>query len=213
MRKVIPDVVMTSQEMMGEWKMSGAGAFLSKHGGKVIEISGSLRSSAYENGKRDDRGYVVLGPDTDRFDCSDPHPVSKAVPGQKVILRGRCDPMLGVREGAIVRVEGDPPPTLSAEQLAKDFEADEKGTVKKFKEKYLVLTGTIQNIKKDSFGIEVVLTPPDAKNEIVCSISHEALAVAERHGWLKTGQRVRVLGEWVFDNPKLFSCVIVPPAE
>ena len=212
MRTVKPDVVMSAEELMKEWK-SGYQEFLSKHGGKVIEIFGPLQLTAYDNGRKNDLGYVVLGPDINKFDCSDPHPVSKAVPGQKVFLRGRCNPTLGITKWAIVRVEGDPLPTVSAEQVAKDFAADEKGTIKKFQGKYLVLTGTIQSTKKDKFGIEVTLTAPDQKPEIVCSLSKDAQAVAERHGWIKTGQQVRILGQWTFDKPKLFDCVIMPPTK
>ncbi len=41
----------------------------------------------------------------------------------------------------------------------------------------------------------------------------EAKAVADHHGWLKTGQSVRVLGKWNSFSTQLLYCAILPPAK
>jgi hypothetical protein len=60
---------------------------------------------------------------------------------------------------------------------------------------------------------KIYLTLPGKKPEITGLMDAEAKAVADHHGWLKTGQSVRVLGKWNSFSTQLLYCAILPPAK
>jgi hypothetical protein len=202
-----PDFTLKAEEtpnIFGE----KAQEFASKYGGKILDVTGGPITdySFYDTGDS-----VNLRIDN-RFDyrCRG-LPLTKAMPGQTVTLRGRCDPKTGLGVMTLVRVEGDPPPAITAEQLAKDFKERGEDAVKTVQRKYLVVTGTIQKVEKEGIGTKVYLTPPGAKPVVTCWFVKQARAEAESNGWLKDGQKVRVLGEWISGELHLNSCVVVPP--
>lgn len=205
-----PDFVMEPRQLTTEFKASNSD-FLSKYSGKVIEISGKVQDFKVSS-KEGDIGDLQLGPsanysDLDAFECSDPFPMAVAMPGQTVTLRGVCGEY-GVLQWKIVRVEGEQPPKMSAEQLAKDYQRDEEGTAKKYRGKYLVLTGQVQKVNDQSLA--VLLTPAGVKPEIWCALGGLGWSAAERHGWLKKGETVRIIGEWLSDDPNLDCSAVIP---
>lgn len=201
--KAKPDFTMTAKQLNDEFKDSSA--FLKKYDNKVIEITGPVRMY---NSTRE----LVLGPEINVFLCGEPYAVAKAMPGQTVTLRGRCDTNYGISMWSIVRVEDDPPPTLTAEQLAKEYTADKDGTNNKYRGKYLVLTGAIQKVEKE-VGTNIYLTPAGQKPEVTCFFGVLEAQAAEKAGWLKTGQAVRILGSWAGPDPSINTSVALPPAE
>jgi uncharacterized protein (DUF1330 family) len=225
LRVVKADVVLSPEQMAEEFGKDDA-AFVSKFGNKVIEVAGTVEGCGYtiaEGVRRDvSPGCLALGPRCIQFVCVEPHPMAKALPGQKVTLRGRCDPAVGMREWTvmptagvvewtIVRVEGSGPPVVAAEQLAKEFDADQKGTYQKYGGKWLIVTGRIQELKNERWT-EIVLAAPGKASAVRCVFAGKlAPGVAAQHGWLKTGTQVRVLGTWVLGDIGLTDCFVLPP--
>jgi len=205
------DVIMKPEQVLAEY-MKDSDKFLKNYEGKVIEVTGQVKNYSYAFPGSTDQGFLVLtAPVLTKFDCKDPHPMSKAMPGQTVTLRALCEPGFGIRDWKILRVEGAAPPEMSAEQFAKDYAADKEGMDKKFKDKYLIFTGTIQSV--DAKKRIIQLTPSEVKPAIECFFIDESLKVAERNGWFKKGAPVRVLGVHFYDDPALRLCVILPPAK
>jgi hypothetical protein len=187
--------------------------FLDRNRDKVIEVTGVIDSYDYF-GPGDMGSFFLKNANLVRFEMAEPHPMAKAVTGQTVTLRARC---LGSFRGfggwAIVRVEGDPPPTISAEQIAKQYQADPEATTKKYKDKHIIFTGTIQKIEEDT-GTTIHLSGPGMKPVVACHFGVSGSDAAERNGWLKIGATVRVLGMWLSDKPELGGgCVILPPVK
>ncbi len=207
--KAKPDVVFEAAKLTNELR-ENSGAFLEKYSGKVIEIGGKV--VGYDQTSRGDTGRLFIGPGINIYECADPRPMTKAMPGQKVTLRGMCKPGLGVNQWTIVAVEGDPPPTVSAEQLAKEYKENEDKTAEKYRGKHLIVTGSIQELKKE-IGTNVTLTPPGQKPAVVCFFGGDFERIAEQSELFKSGKSVRVLGEWVSGAPTLSMCVLLPPTK
>ena len=203
-----PDFSMKAEELTAAFNADNA-AFLRKYGGKVLDITGPVEN--YDYSHQGDSGYLILGPGINKFECADPHPMAKAMPGQTVRMRGLCAEY-GVLKWTIVEVKGDRPPEIAAEQLANDFKADEDGTAKKLRGRYLIVTGTIRNVER-KVGVKIMLTPPGEKPEVTCFFGTLNGDVADRHGWLKEGQSVRVLGHWGSGDPNLNQCAVLPPVK
>jgi hypothetical protein len=97
-----------------------------------------------------------------------------------------------------VSVTGDPPPTVSAEQLLQDLTRDKAGTDQKWKGKAMILSGQLVQDYKNG-GVH--LTPPDKQPAISCWFysANNADVNRERFDPLKAGRRVKIVG-WYEGN-------------
>lgn len=196
-----PDVSLTPKEMSDS--ANDRSSFANKYGKKIIDVKGLVtRHNETQVLFLDGAGFYL-------FNCQDKYAVSKAMPGQTATLRGRLDTSGYVYSWTIVQVEGAPPPTLTAEQLAKDYLDDKDGVETKYKGKYLVITGTIYTIEKD-VGTNLHLTPPGQTPEVTCFFGVTEANAAEKAGLLKVGQPVRALGRWKLLGPGIDTCVALP---
>lgn len=172
---------------------------------KVVDVTGVV--SAYRH-SADGTGDLVLGPGNNPFWCGY-YPMAKAAPGQTVTIRSRWQQNIGFARWEIIQVEGKAPPVVTAERLAADVKADEKGTAAKLGKGYIIVTGTIR--KLDEAQYRVYLTESGAKPEIWCHIGPLGWQAAEKDKWLEVGKSVRIMGEPDFSGVDLSSAVILPP--
>ena len=207
---VKPDFVMKPKELTDAFDKDPT-AFLKKYGGTIIDISGTVLTVEYS--RRGDIGSLLLGPDFKKFECKAGQPMDRAIDDQIVTMRGRCDPVRGMVDWLIVDAKGDSPQSISAQQLAKELKVDEEGTTKKLRGKTIVVTGTIAEVVKESTSTTIYLTPKGNKPEVTCGFSGAAEEVAEKKGWFKVGQSVRILGRSGSGNPFISSCSVLPPAK
>ena len=202
-----PDVKVNSADHLALYK-DGLPAFTKKYAGKVFDVTDVVTGYDYVSIKD---GTAKLEMKTGgSYKCLDPHPMTKAMPGQTVTLRGRCVEGNGILAWAIVKVEGDSPPTISAEELVKEFMTDAGAATKKYRDKWLIVTGTIQKVEaKDA--LRIILTKPGEKPEVNCLVlSSDATLKADPPGGLKEGQTVRVLGQSLLGDPALSFGVVLP---
>jgi hypothetical protein len=117
------------------------------------------------------------------------------MPGQTVVLRGKCTKQfLGVVSWKIVKVTGDPPPTMAAEQLLKELVADEDGFKVKYERKWLVLTGQITAVNTDLDGVDMLMSPPGTKPVVSCRFKGGTTGEKKRNLELRAGKKAKVLG-------------------
>jgi hypothetical protein len=196
-----PDAVLTTTELNDQFKKDTQ-AFLQKYQNKLLEITAKVTDYGHEFAGE---GYLQLeGPGIFKIHCKEPQPWSKAMPGQTITVRGKCDPYAGIQEWAIVKVTGSPPPTYPADQLAKEFSTDEEGTKKKLKGKFLIVTGHIVKIEDE--GSKVYLTDPEKKPAILCRFSIASAPETARNKAFKVGQQVKLLGQSLSGEPEIVLC-------
>jgi hypothetical protein len=209
--KAKADVTMEAREYQ-DAMLKDARGFVARYGDKVIDLTGTVEG--YEYLPDGDRGHLVLNPGMVKLTTSDPHPMAKAMPGQKVTLRGKWKPGRGIEKWVIAAVEGPPPPTLSVEELVKAWKADGTAAMQKYTRKYLILTGTVQRVAPAVAtlnGTTITATLRNNDAELECALAVAAHAAAERNGWLIQGRPVRVMGLWHIGSPNLALCVVLPP--
>ena len=212
LRKVKADVVMPATKMAEEFANSRSD-LVNKYNGKVIEISGTVERYMY-TGRGDIGSLIIEGPKIIMIECDEPHPMAKAMPGQKVILRGRVNPLAGIAQWTITSVEGEPPVSFTVEQLTKALVTEPKELAQKLKKKYLIISGQIEQVKSSEFGTKLILTKEGITPVITCGFAGDAEVVAKRNKWFTQGQPVRILahcerGDVLYGD--LDSCVVLPP--
>jgi hypothetical protein len=201
-----PDITLSAKDFKEQYDKN-PGDFVDRARGKVVEITGTVDGFDYSGSGSS--GWLFLAPGGVKVGCFDAHPMSLALPGQKVTLRTTWKQNIGFDNWFIIRAEGDPPPTVAADDLAKQFQADAEGTKKKYKGKYLIVTGSVRKVEKAT-GTTIRLTTGGGEGDVTCYFGVSASEVAERNGWFKEGARVRVLGMWLGGGPQLDGCYILP---
>jgi hypothetical protein len=211
LRDVKPDVKLTAAELA---------ATLSKNQdslrGKVVEVTGVL--DLYDFSSTGHGDFIVRsGPDKFpagsgyvKLSCGE-YPMAKATPGQTVTLRARDEPYIGLARWVIVKVEGDPAPTVTVEQLLADLKADRKAVEAKYGEKYIIVSGTIRKLDEKQYSLE--LTEPDASPRVDCALGSSGWRAAEASKQLEVGKPVRIVGKvFVITGVTITSGVILPPS-
>lgn len=202
-----PDVTLSADKAFRD--LADQMAFSSKYNNKVVDITGPL--TMYDYDPANDTGTFVLGPGLNKFACVEAHPMAKAMPGQTVTLRARCDILNGIGEMLIVKVEGPTPPEVSAAQLLREYAADENGTATKYRGKYIIVSGAIKQV--DEYRVCIDLGSKDSKSIVRCGLGVNSFAAAKRNKWVAEGQEVRILGDWTSGDPHLNNAAILPPAK
>lgn len=198
------DVIVTPEEIAADFNR-GADAAVAKYAGKEVEVTG--RVTGYVFGSLDASLRLAgSGPGEVSFNfvCRDRRLVEKAMPGQTVTLRGRCQPILGIPDWTIVKVTGSPPPTFTATELARQYAANQKGTSAKIGGKYVVVTGTVTQVQNG--GNIVLLTAPGKRPEVICRFDPDYPPLRERARPFRAGDKVKLLGESITGEPDLSRC-------
>jgi hypothetical protein len=202
------DIEFTIEDYQREFFQNnpGATATPARYDGKFLRLTGEVEvssgSSLYLKGMR---GPMV---------CDEPRPGARAMPGQTVVLRGKCTlQSLGVSAWKVIKVTGDPPPTTTVEQLLKDLAADKAATNAKYDVKWMVLTGQITDVKTETALITdkvvICLSPPGTKPEIRCLFNTTHKEEKTRNSTLQTGKKVKVVGRYRAEETFLDFCELV----
>ena len=184
-----PDAELTALQYQAEFGGGRGWDAYQRYKDRFLKVTGKLAGYGY-----DLQGVPLLFLDGNksRFACEEKRPASKVLPGQTVTLRGKPTGALGVEKWAIVSVTGEPPPTVSAEQLLQDLVRDKAGTDQKWKGKTIVLSGQVAQDYKN--GV-VYLTPPAQPPSVGCWFYAATPEVdRERLEQLKAGRKVRIVG-------------------
>jgi hypothetical protein len=175
-----------------------------KYVGKVVELSAVVDFVGKNIG---DEPYVRLpGEKFDTAMCftADKEPWAKVLPGQKVKLKGKCaEYIVAVRMLHCVFTETGPYPAIArtADELAKEFEADSNKADEKYREKYLVVTGEVADKKdEDKTGARIYFKT-SGKARVECdfrfAISNQ---LKDFLSSVKTGQQFKAVGRYSFGS-------------
>jgi hypothetical protein len=179
-----------------------------KYQGKVVDLSGRI-DRLNRNISR--QAFVVLEGGRDGVRCLtvDKAPWNKVTPGQQITLRGTVaddsSPMLFSCE--IIETGESPALTITAEQLARETAADQEATYKKYKEKPLIVTGEVVELKPAK-GDEYLDLKGDDKRRVHCVFPLQG----DMLEGLKVGQQVKVLGQYSMTSNKsvdLILCFVI----
>jgi hypothetical protein len=208
-----PDFTLTAKEFGGEYKKDKK-SFETKYKGKVVELKGVVRKVGRDPfGSTEARLYLE-----EAFDivCStaDKNPWRRALPGQKIRLKGRVPKWKianrGVLFGCVISdVSGPPPPTLTADELGKQYGTDRAGTSGKYNGKFIILTGETAKVEKGGILSTAVVFKTMGKPQV----SALFFGFAHKADALKSGDKIKVLGEYGRntspDEVKLDDCILV----
>src|SRR5262249_21607086 len=130
---------------------------------------------------------------------TDKQPWLKATPGQTVKVKGKWPPFVvspALVECAITDVTGPGAPTLTADELGKEYGDNKDATTKKYDNKYLFLTGEIAKVSFNEAKAASVLFKTSGKTKVSANFTAFDKEENER---LKEGQKIKVLGQYVFN--------------
>jgi hypothetical protein len=121
-------------------------------------------------------------------------------PGQRLTFKGRCDGDHGgfVEFLECVLLEAAPEPTAAvpAARLTRDFVADEIAADGRYKDRALLVEGTVAGVKEDGGARRLLLEGHDEKSPVPVRV---LVAFPEQHreqfAPLKKGDRVRLRGQ------------------
>jgi hypothetical protein len=186
-----------SREFVAEFKKDSKAAH-AKYKGKTVEVTGLLKSVGTNGGG--DPVLLIEGEPmkSDFTSCItvERYPGKLAVPGQTITVKGRAHPDFpgpNLLDVEIVKVEGDKPPSLTADALAAEFAKGHEAAAKKYENKWVALSGEIEKVNlNDVKAATVVFKTTEKKPRVV------ALFTAfdeKRNTAFKPGQKIEVIGE------------------
>lgn len=193
-----PDFQVTAEAFAKEFTKDRE-AFKAKYANKVVEVTGTVHSVGQDIGGG---GNVSLRGDPDVLvgnvlcGTAEREPWRAVLPGQTARVRGRCPDRVSVEamlfDAVVLEVRGDPPPTVTADQLAKEFAADPDAAEKKWDKKYLILTGRVKQVipPKDLNGRFLLLESDPATPRVQPDFGTD-----DRAKRVRPGQQVRVLAQ------------------
>jgi hypothetical protein len=188
-----PDFTLTAKEFREEWDKDKQ-AVNAKYKDKVLEVTGTViglhvasdgKSTLVLEGEPKSVKNVFCYP-------TDPKPWNKVTPGQTAKVKGKLPPFpndAALIDCTIGEVTGDPSPTVSAADLAREFAADDNAARQKYGSKYLIVTGEVESVQVDRAKGSVVALKTGAATRVSCSFTEAPKALEG----LKPGQQVKLL--------------------
>lgn len=186
--------------------------FVKRHNSQLVGVNGRVESATVRpNGWLVIRlvGRTVNGAKPE-YVVNEPIPLPNVQPGQTVTLWGVVRGGLLVPNWMIHQSGGDPPPTVTATDFLKEYEAAEDATKVKREGKFFILTGEIGQID---------LPTPDAKactlrlkagtGTVAAVFTNVEKAERERNAGFKVGASVKLVGECELGTPRLVRCSIL----
>jgi len=209
-----PAFSMTAREFSEERLKDDKGA-QAKYRGKLIELVGAIMGVDRTPTRK---GLLILqgAPgDLVGVQCStkDIQPWLKALPGQTVRLKGRgaqrdSGPML--EQCTILEVSGPVPPSLTAEELAKEYAAGPVAAQRKYEGKHLLVSGKVEEVTVKETKLAWVAFKTAGGPQVFCVFTP---FFEDQWSTLKPGQKVKVLGQYALnrdeDEVRLWFCILV----
>ena len=148
-----PPVYKVTAKKVSEELIADSDVFKKKYENKMIELIGVVDSFSQE----DNRVLLFLkGADDIKFGrvlCILPTSTTRnlVLPGQTVRVLGQCKAsiMAFLQPCKILEVTGDPPPSITADALAKTFAENPRETEEKWKNKFIIVTGIVKEVTKE----------------------------------------------------------------
>jgi tRNA_anti-like len=189
-----PAFTLASKEFVAEF-IKDQKAAQDKYKDKVVELTGKVVGFG---ANPDGVAFLTLeGPDPLKPDgavcaTTDSRPWKKAVPGQKVKIKGKVD---SSTQGAHLRycvvqsVSGEPAVRLTANALSREYATDIEAAKSKYRNKWIILSGEIEYIRDGG----IVFKTPMHIPRIGAVFSPED---ARRISSWKADDKVAVIGEF-----------------
>lgn len=192
-----PAFSLSAQELFDEYRRNPDQAH-KKYGELVVEVSGTIEGFHSLDGNRAKLAFLVekarWGVNCDFFEVE---PWRKAFPGQRVKVKGRCNSP-GTRPELVDCVftefgENTAVP-MTAEELAEEWFADKKRTEQKYKNKFLLLTGTVQEKQRANEYLHRQLTlRGNGKTPVRCAVQ---FAVPKQLEAIQAGQQIDIIAKF-----------------
>ncbi len=209
--KAKPAFSLTAKEFSDAYKAKPDEA-RAKYKGKLIDLLGPVGHLAAPSSLSPQPILKLVGDPANRVievSCvmADKAPWKKVTPGQTVKVRGedRGGALWGCR---VVEVTGPAAPTFTADQLSKECAADPDAWGRKYRKKWMVVTGEVGGVKFNEAGAaDVTLKTAAPKPAVVCSFTAPQKGVAMS---LRAGQKVKILAavqECSEDEINLQDCI------
>ena len=212
------DFSLTSQQFSEEFKKDRAAA-QKKYQSKTVDLTGVIKRFSeapdrtalvwLEGAKGELLGVQCI--------ARGRHPWRQALPGQTVTVRGKGAEFGGafLLDCVFFDAKGDPPPTLTPDQLVAEHAKDPAATEKKYKDKYLILEGKVAKVTANKFDLAEV-TLETAKKEPRIYLHFTNGPEGKRAKGLKAGQKIKALGQYSVltvskDAVGLFDSLVLEP--
>ncbi len=188
----------SAPDFVAEFKKDSKAAH-AKYKGKTVEVTGLLKSVGTNAGG--DPVILLAGEPMNALSfafttgiTTERYPGKLAVPGQTVTIKGRAHPEYpgpNLLDVEIIKVEGDKPPTFTADSLAAEFAKDHDAAAKKYENKWVKLSGEIVKVDLNEAKAGSVLLKTKTKTPRVTA----SFVADERNTAFKPGQKIEVIGE------------------
>ncbi len=191
-----PVARLTCKEFIEEFKKDNKAAS-DKYFNKFVELTGTLGFITFKQG---DPGIAlkknaddnIAG---DKVFCltRDLEPWKKAAQGRTLKLRGKVSGMesTNLSECEIVEVTGPAHPAVTAEQLAKECDADSNATERKYKSKLLLITGEVDSITlKSDTGPHIFFKTPTPGTRVRAGFDEQ---LEQKMSTFMKGQKITIL--------------------
>src|SRR5262249_53463981 len=129
---------------------------------------------------------------------TDTKPWRKVSPGSKVKVRGKSSETTAgdLNPCEIVEASPNPAVVITAAQLVKEFAADRDAAVKKYDEKWAIVTGEVVAKGKSEFCPVLISLKGDAKITVACCFGEAFKRGTEA---VKVGAHVEIFGKLSID--------------
>jgi hypothetical protein len=203
-----PAFTLTSDQLARDYEVDRAAAD-GKYKGRWLVVEGSLEDfDLFSSGRVLAR---LTGSGGDARKLSAPGIRCEFVPkatarltdltkGQKLMCKGKCAGAAGgnfvdLAECELLEIGPDPAIAVSAVRLTRDYAGDEKAADGRYREKVLVVEGTVYERKEGDKTVEVVLEGFDEKALFPVRVVADAAGRREEFAGLSKGDRVKIKGE------------------
>ncbi len=208
LREAKPDIELAAGEYYTEFQKD---VELKKYTGRVLDVRGKVLGCKYYGFSSHNTVNLALVDGSAVFEitCRELDALTKVAPDQTVTLRARCNALFST-DCIIVKVEGDAPPSLAANDLGKAFKLDKTAASAKYGNKWVRLMGTLQQIDgRTEYGV----SSPGVEPQVKCHFDPDGLKVATRNNWFQSGKSAAILGLCDNEEPILRNCFTLPPAK
>jgi hypothetical protein len=217
-----PDVSLSSKAFIEEFRKN-PDALKGKYRNKWIELTGVVKSFGRDLLGKDSIVLEGAGNTDLGVGCctKEKAPWKKAVPGQTAKVCGKLMEESFLRpeleECRIAEVTGPGPVAVSLETFSGEFGANEKEADKKYRDKYVQLTGEIAAVRLET-GVarefardSVTLKTPGNSRPVECTFESFQ---SKTTGNLQAGQKVSLLGKCAGGGAtvRITNCILLDPA-
>jgi len=208
--KATPDFTLTAEDFFKQFKENAMRA-AEKFNGKVIEVMGEISDVGRDVVSKKPTLTLKTGDQIFGVVCvmAEPNPWNKAVPGQKVKIKGRSEEFASRLDSCVFVETGKYQGiSLTASELGKEYEANPKATTEKYDGKHLILSGEVDKKEVNEAGAAKFTLKTTGKVKVNVSFTGFEEEASKA---IKPGQKIKVIGKYSFnfapEEVSLFFCI------